>query len=94
MGNTSLINKKVEKIISLLGNNEKRRIHYLKITHLVECFSPIEEIEKQLEVSAPNSHKFYDLLNVQLKNEIQYMKEFRSDSNVLLKRFDLLPEKN
>jgi DNA-binding ferritin-like protein (Dps family) len=94
LDNTSLINKKVEKIISLLGHNEKRRIHYLKITHLVECFSRIEEIEKQLEVSAPNSHKFYDLLNVHLKNEIQNMKEFRSDTNVLLKNFDLLTEKN
>ncbi len=64
LDNSSLVNKKVEKIISLLGNENKRRVHYLKITHLVECFSTIKEIEKQLEMSAPNSHKFYDLLIV------------------------------
>jgi hypothetical protein len=90
--NSAVINKKVQKIINLIGNDHNRHVHYLKITHLIECFSPMEDIEKQLEVSSPNSHKFYDLLNTQLKSEIQNMTKLRNDTKVLLKNFDLRTE--
>jgi hypothetical protein len=72
----------------------KKRVHYLKITYIIECFDAIEIIEKKLEVSEPNIHHFYELLNVKLENSISDMKKIKGETEILLKTFNLKSQNN
>jgi hypothetical protein len=38
---TNETKKKVSKIIELLGDEEERRLHYIKINFMIECFDAV-----------------------------------------------------
>ena len=71
--NASNKNAKVVKIVYLLGNQENRRIHFVKLTFIVGSLLPIEAIEKQLEVSSSVIHQLYSLIHVKLGAIIESM---------------------
>jgi hypothetical protein len=86
---TNETKKKVSNIIELLGDEEERRLHFIKITFMIECFDAVEKVEKKLEVSEPNIHLFYELLNVKLENTISDMKKIKGETGILLKTYNL-----
>ena len=81
------------KITHLLGNEENRRIHFVKLTFIVESLLPIEAIEEQLEVSSSVSHQLYSLIHVKLGAVIESMENIKGETETFLKGFSLKTQK-
>jgi len=63
--------KKFKNIIRLLVNKFTQEVLHFKLLFVVEILTPIEAIQKQLELSGPLVHEYYCLFKIKLFSQMK-----------------------